>query len=56
MENENNQEAVERVLTQEEVEEIRLLARTPGNSYQSVADKYRLDVGHVRYITRRESK
>jgi hypothetical protein len=43
-------------LTPEEVEQIRKMARTPGNSLMKVAKLFGLDVGHVRYIKMRESR
>lgn len=47
----------ERVLTPDEVEQVRKEARARGtNTFQKVADRWNIDVGHVKFISRRESK
>lgn len=45
------------VLTPDEVEQIRKEARARGtNTFQKVASKWNIDVGHVTFISRREAK
>lgn len=44
------------VLTPEQVEQVRTKANTPGVRYQTVADEYGIDEGHVRYIAKRNRK
>lgn len=43
-------------LTSEQVEEIRSLARESGASLGEIARRYKIDVGHVRFIANRNRK
>jgi len=47
----------DRVLTPEEVEQIRREARDhKNNTYAAVAKRWNIDQGHVKYIANREDK
>jgi hypothetical protein len=46
----------DKTLTPVEVEEIRLMSRTPGKSYKAIAEKYGVDEGHIKFIANRERK
>ena len=48
--------AEDKILTPEQVEEIRKRARGVGESYKDIAKDYGIDAGHVRYIANREEK
>lgn len=46
----------DRVLTPEEVEQIRYEARLVNASYTAIAKKWNIERGHVMYIAKREDK
>ncbi len=52
----NKTQEVEITLTPEQVEAIRLAARTPGITYAAIATQYDIDKGHVAFIAAREDK